>query len=343
MMRLVQTLAEFSTLAVSLGRMLPPDARSLSSGRAGPLRSRLRREAGFWGILASSTPTKIAQAAFFAMLNWRSLRVLYEAPSGGALARCVAARPEIWSMVLAPFVAAHWPPRERFERIVDHCESVERLGPLLDLPADSYVDLLTLEEIGPEFRLVLDQPRWLLRDGLSALSLWEGRDRLFSISFCLSSRNGCLTAYVGGLQGRREDGVVDRYRDFTKRAHGMRPADMITELFRMFCQSLGVRRILAVSEAIRHQQSAYCRRTIGESAASTLSYDDHWRGRGATLASDGFFDLPVTPVRRSEQSILPKKRSMYRRRYACLDLIATRLDASIAGGLKPGMLARHSC
>lgn len=312
----------------------------------GDLRSRSQNarengDAGFWDLILGATPTKIAHAGYLALLNWRSLRPLYEAKPGGALSRFVAARPEVWGMVLVPYVSAGWQTRERFRRIVDHCETIERLGPLLDLPADAYANLLTLDEIGAQYRLVLDQPRWLLRDGQMALSLWEGRDRLFSLSFCLSSESGDLTAYVGGVQGRREDGVIDRYRRFTKAAEGVRPSDMIAELFRMFCASLGVRRILAVSDAIRHQRSAYCRSNPLVAAVS-LGYDDLWVGRGATLRNDGFFDLPLRSSRRPEGEIRPNKRAMYRRRYAVFSSVATRLHDVVRGGLTAHMLGWHS-
>lgn len=294
----------------------------------------------FWARLQYSDPRKLARAALLVAWHWRRMRALRDARPGSALSRLLAARPEIWGVVLTPYVAASWSPRERVSRVIDHCATIERLGPLLDFPVDAFVDLLRLDEIDPAYRVVFDQPRWLLRDGQSAISLWEGCDRLFSLSFCLSSQEGDLVAYVGGVQGRQEEGVLDRYRRFTKLAHGIRPSDMTVELFRMICLEFGVSRILAVSDAIQHRRSSYSAATLTEGEIH-LRYDALWEGRGARRRPDGFYDVPIAPQRREAAGIRANKRALYRRRYAALDAIAARMGAVVRAGLKPGMLGHH--
>ena len=291
----------------------------------------------FWHRCLGAAPMTLARVGWLALRHWRSLKPLCEAKQGGALAKFVAARPECWSMVLAPYVSATWSTSIRFRRLVDHCDTVERLGPLVNFPHEAFVDLMTLDEIGPDYRLRLDQPRWLLRDGQLALSIWEGADRLFSLSFCLSSEGGALTAYVGGVQGRKEAGVLERYRQFTKLSEGVRPSDMMAELFRMFCGAMGVTRILAVSDATRHQASAYCRTRPGTDAMK-FSYDEFWLARGSEWTADGFFDVPLASRRRSAEEVRANKRPMYKRRYAAMDCIEARLMMIAAEGLRPGML-----
>src|SRR5205807_2306286 len=111
-------------------------------------------------------------------------------------------------------------------------------GPLFTAPWDGYVALTSLPEIGPECRLIIDQPRWLLREGQSAISIWEGGDRLVSLSYCLSSHDGNIVVYVGGVQGRLGESTLTRYRQLTKSAHGMRPTDLLIEIFKVFCKSI---------------------------------------------------------------------------------------------------------
>jgi uncharacterized protein VirK/YbjX len=294
----------------------------------------------FWARFHETDPRKLARAALLVAWHWRCMRVLCAARPNSALGRLLAARPEIWGVVLTPYLAASWSARERVGRVVDHCATIEQLGALLDCPLDAFVDLLRLDEIDSAYRVVLDQPRWLLRDGQSTISLWEGCDRLFSLSFCLSSQGGDLVAYVGGLQGRQEEGVLDRYRRFTKLAHGIRPSDITVELFRMICAGFGISRILAVSDSIQHQRSSYSVATLTESAVH-LRYDILWEGRGGCRRPDGFYDVPVAPQRRGAADIPANKRALYRRRYAALDAIAARMDAVVRSGLKPGMLGYH--
>lgn len=290
--------------------------------------------------LITSSPRNVALAIRGMFRHRRDMRPLHQARTGSALGRLLEARPEIWSMVATPYLCANWTATERFARIVDHCETIERLGPLLDFPLNAFVDLLDLHEIDPTYRLVLDQPHWLLRDGQATFSLWEGRDRLVSLSYCLSSAPGGLTAYVGGLQGRSEEGVLDRYRQFTKQAEGMRPTDFTVALFRAFCRGLGVARILTVSDATHYRQAAYYGRHI-DPAPAHLSYDELWRARGARERVDGFFDLPPTEARREFHAITANKRAMYRRRYAMLDAMTARLDKITRDGWAPARIGHY--
>lgn len=296
--------------------------------------------AGFWHRCVGAAPATLVRVGWLALRHWRSLKPLCEARPGSALSSFVAARPECWSMVLVPYIAATWSAPVRFRRLVDHCATVERLGPLMNFPPEAFVDLVLLDEIGPDYRLVLDQPRWLLRDGQMAISIWEGADRLFSLSFCFGSEDGALVAYVGGVQGRKEDGVLERYRQFTKLSEGVRPGDMIAELFRMVCVAMGVTRVLAVSDATRHQASRYCQARPGANSAK-FSYDEFWAARGAELTQDGFFDVPLDPRRRSADEVRANKRAMYRRRYAAMDAIEARIAEVAVDGLRPGMLGWH--
>lgn len=263
------------------------------------------------------------------LLHWRTLLQLWRAPIGTQLAAQVAARPEVWRLVHTPFIHARWSAGERLERLVDHCHIVERLGPPFDLLPNQYADIIDLPEIGPNYRLMLDQPRWLFRDGLLALSLWEGGDRLFSLAFLLSTESGGMVAFVGGVQGRRGGNALSQYRAFTKEAEGVRPRDLLIELFRMVCAHLGVSRILCVSNESRHQRAPYFTRREDYYDPVTLDYDAMWGERGAKLRDDGFFDLPVEPRPRSFDTIPVRKRSLYRRRREMLALLNRRLTYAL--------------
>ena len=277
------------------------------------------------------SPFEVCRAAISAISNWRLLRQFATAPPDSELARQLAHRPEIWEMILTPYIAAHWKASDRLTRILDHCNTCERLGPMLVAPWNGYVIITPLPEIGPSYHLLLDQPRWLLREGQSAISVWDGRDRLFSISYCLSSEGGSLRAYVGGLQGVVGPNIMERYRLLTKRAHGLRPADLVFELFRIFCRSLGAEFVHCVSDDIRQQKSIYYSRRNAEKVIFR-PYDATWLERGGTRRSDGFFAFSTHAPRRLESDIPTKKRAMYRKRYVMLDAIAERIAANVSAG-----------
>ena len=258
-----------------------------------------------------------------------ALSQLWNAPDGSLLQSLLAMRPEIWSMLRVRFVSALWPARERFARIIDHCQIVENIGHPFDLHPNEYAILLQLDEIMPGCRLMLDSPRWLLREGLLTLSLTQGRDRFFSIAFVLSWTEDKLTAYVGGIQGRRGEDVLEHYRAFTKAAHGARPQDMLVELFRILCQALGVNRILCVSDRIRNGHTPYNSLRPDYVDPVTFDYDRLWSERGGTLREDGFYDLPLQAPVRDEAEVPAKRRALRRKRLALLAEIQEHMQEAL--------------
>lgn len=223
-----------------------------------------------------------------------------------------------------PFCCANWSPAVKLARIVDHAETVARFGGVMRPEMDEVRLMANLNSLGPDYTLKIDEPDWMMFDGLTVLSLWKGIDRLFSITFVLSEADGPVICYIGGLQGRQGDTIRDLYRDMTKEAHGLRPRDLMIELHRMVCRALGITQIHAIADDAR-----YCRdRYYGADGQVTTSfnYDEAWSDRGGTRKDGDWFEMPLLPQRRADEEIPAKKRSLYRERYALLD----RLEAEVA-------------
>lgn len=234
-------------------------------------------------------------------------------------------------MVHGPFLAANWDAPTKIRRLLDHNDTVAKIGGILDTPPDMVADLIELKSIGPAYRITLDHPRWLLREGQLALSLWDGIDRIFSLSFSLSTQDSQRVAFVGGIQGRRqvagETNILERYKLFTKAAFGVRPRDFLVEVFRLFCQEIGVTKIFAVAD--ENHPTGSLQDNI------KLSYNEIWQERGGVDNGDGFFLLPLNPDRRSEEDIPAKKRAMYRKRLAMFAEIKTHLADRLSGENSP--------
>ena len=246
----------------------------------------------------------------------------------GALDRMLARRPETIGAVAWPYVSLSWDAPTRLDRIREHWAVVERHVPLLDFMPDETRDLLDLGDLMPELRLVLAQPKWFMREGQAVLDLFIAETRIFSLAFGLREEHG-LVAVIGAIQGRDIEGALDTYRELTGALHGMRPRDFLVEMFRALCATLGVQRIVAVSDASRHHRSPYFGKVADK--RFPLDYDEVWTERGGTALDGDFFALPVQPARRSIEEIPSKKRSMYRKRYEMLD----RLEAKLAQAVSP--------
>lgn len=253
------------------------------------------------------------------------------APGGGALLYAAArnARPRFTRALATGFVISRWNIRQRFARAARHFDIVASLGHPFSVGPREQVELLQIPEVAEGYRLTLDQPSWLSRDGLLTLSLWVGSDRYFSLSFVLGSERGRLVAHVGGLQGRAEEGALEVYRALTKAAHGMRPRDLLIELFRIVCEEAGVQTIFAASSTTHYHRSLYYR-LIKRCETPTMNYDTAWSDRGGVLRPDGLFELKPGFHLRNLDEVPAKKRSMYRNRQGMLCDLRSNLALALA-------------
>ena len=253
-------------------------------------------------------------------------QMLAPAP-GTALDRIMGQRPEFIGALLWPYLAATFDTEERLRRIIAHYAVIDTFGPPFPFDCDERLVLVDLAEVMPGLRLVLDQPIWFLREGGLVLNLFIDSFRAFSIAFSLRREaDGQLTAWIGGIQGRNRDDMLETYRTLTKLLHGLRPRDFLLEALKMLLRKIGVARLYAVSDAARHHRHAF----FGRIKAVLQDYDEMWADRGGVAISADFFELPMTAERRDEATIKPNKRSMYRKRFEFLDGLDVALLAALA-------------
>lgn len=254
----------------------------------------------------------------------RLIRPFLAPEPGTALARTMAGIPKTIGALVWPYQCASWGVGMRLGRIQDHCRELDRLGPPYAFGMDEKLVLLDWPETDG-LRLVLDQPKWFLREGGFALNLFQGDFRAMTIAFSLyRPEGGPLEILIGCLQGRDREGILDLYRDLTKRMHGLRPRDLLFECLRGLCRHLGVGRILAVADEDRHHRHPF----FGATEFPT-EYNEIWADRGGRRIDWQTFELPLARVERDMSEIKPKKRSLYRRRYAFL----AELDQTLPAGI----------
>jgi uncharacterized protein len=251
---------------------------------------------------------------------------------GTTLRGLLSGRPALWTLAISPFVCSDWTAKDRFRRVGDHSKIVDRLIPPLARDPDSYANLATLKEFGSHARFVIDQPRWLTREGLLTFSLWSGVDRIFSLTFCFTSEDDQLSAVIGGLQGSNDPHILLLYRDLTKTCSGMRPKDMLIELSKMMFAALGIEQISATSNRNRYTKSPYFAKYNEAPDAISLDFDEGWLARGGILGPDQMFTLSTAAIRRSADEIPARKRKIYGERYRALDAISAELTQLVRSG-----------
>jgi uncharacterized protein VirK/YbjX len=246
------------------------------------------------------------------------LEPFLHAKEGSLINKLIAQRPESIGAIVWPYQCHTWDAITRLNRIREHYSVIDNLSPKIDFPMDGALNLLELGNVYENLHVMLDQPIWFMREGQLVINLFLDNVRIFSLAFSFARESGEVVAYVGAMQGRNINGLLDTYREITKAMHGMRPRDFLFELFRAFCRAVGVTKIYAVTDASRHHRSSY----FGSKAKDgelTLNYDEIWQERGGVLHNSDFYLFSVDPQIKNLEEVSSKKRSMYRRRYEFLE------------------------
>ena len=224
--------------------------------------------------------------------------------------------------VIHPYLNTDWRFGQKLEKIGEHYRLLSgRLGMLRFIPPA----FIALAEVGEGLQIRLHKYVYDEHEGELTISLYRGGLLLYSLTFTLGRIGGELVAYVGGLQGLRSSEALEIYRSLTHKMDGLRPRDLLVTAFRLLCGSLGVARILAISDRKRICSNSY--HNSGTQIVS--SFDSAWIECGGTAVDDAFFELSPHLVQRAANDIPSRKRAQYRRRYAMIDAMAQQIGDAV--------------
>jgi uncharacterized protein VirK/YbjX len=198
-----------------------------------------------------------------------------------------------------------------------HYREAASLGELLKLKPRHIKSILKLDTLCEGLDICLENQPWFGREGQCTMSLFYAGERVYSVAFLLSEKDGQRIVYIGAVQGVKQSDSDDTYKLLTKAAHGMRPRDFCVALFLVLCDAMQVKSVLAVQNCNRQHQHSYFDAT--QRAAVFANYDDIWTENGATLNPDGLFTLEPGVRRKDLAEVPSKKRSMYRKREVFLE------------------------
>ncbi len=277
-----------------------------------------------WGPSDAKFKLQLMRAAY---AHRDAVTPFVTAVPGSILADVMAARPQTLGALVWPYQCAGWDAAERLARIKGHYDVTGALGAPWRFGLHEKLILTDLSERFAGLRLVIDQPKWLMREGGLAINLFVEDFRSFSLAFSLYRQpGGGLQAVVGGLQGRKRDGALDLYRDLTKALFGLRPRDFLFDVLRMICKEIGMDEIYAVTQAHRHHQHPF----FGTKDL-TPDYDAIWDDRGGERVDEMMYRFAVVQPHRDIETIKPNKRSLYRKRFAFLDELDAQIAADLSG------------
>ena len=175
---------------------------------------------------------------------------------------------------------------------------------------------ITLLELADHTRVVLSLNDVSFHEGLWQVGL-VGADglRLYSVGFGLTDAR---TLLVGNVQGPSlKDEGLDRIRDATHAAHGMRPPHLLMHTLRVLAAQWGVTRLQGVDPA-NHVKGRWNLR----GSRLRFDYRAFWAEHEGARDAGGNWSLPLDTALRPLEDVPTKRRAMYRRRYAMLEALA---------------------
>ena len=171
---------------------------------------------------------------------------------------------------------------------------------------------ITLLELADRTRLVLSLNDVSFHEGLWQVGL-VGPDgvRLYSIGFGFADPR---TLLIGNVQGPSlKDEGLDRIRDVTHAAHGMRPPHLLVHTLRMLAAQWGTTRLQGVDPE-NHVKGRWNLRD----SRLRFDYRGFWAEHEGVRVERGNWSLPLATALRPLEEVPTKRRAMYRRRYAML-------------------------
>ena len=191
------------------------------------------------------------------------------------------------------------------------CDSVGAEGNVRSLLTDG----ITLLELIDHTRVVLSMNDVSFHEGLWQVGL-IGADgaRLYSIGFGFTDAQ---TVLMGNVQGPSlKDEGLERIRDVTHAAHGMRPPHLLVHTLRVLAAGWGVTRLQGVDPE-NHVKGRWNLRD----SRLRFDYRAFWTEHEAARDIDGNWTMPLDTALRPLEEVPTKRRAMYRRRYAMLDAL----------------------
>jgi len=179
---------------------------------------------------------------------------------------------------------------------------------------------ITLLELTDSTRVVLSLNDVSFHEGLWQVGL-VGADglRLYSIGFGFTCPQ---TLLMGNVQGPSlKDEGLDRIRDATHAAHGMRPPHLLVHALRVLAAHWGATRLQGVDPE-NHVKGRWNLRD----SRLRFDYRAFWAEHEAVRDAGGNWSLPLDTALRPLEDVPTKRRAMYRRRYAMLEALQLAVD-----------------
>ena len=137
----------------------------------------------------------------------------------------------------------------------------------------------------------------------------------------------CWVCRIGCVQGHGKNEAYSS-KIAQKHLYGMRPKSLAIFTVQELSRHLGLTAVYGAGDIIQAYRKKHAIH-IHWKHSIKFDYDAFWSECGGQPVSDGWYELPLTPVRRSIQDIKSEKRSLYTKRYRVLDELSLEIADSV--------------
>ena len=221
----------------------------------------------------------------------------------------------------------------RIDLIREHYSFLEKqlnTADFIDLGLNQEREIWRSSESDIDWRSYLKFEPGQRKEGLLSVMMAVDHVTLYQIMFWIEQRDGVPTLVIGAMQGPNTEDAQDFVREMTKRAHRFRTKNLILYMTQAVARTLGVKRILAVSNA-----GYYANNHVRMDRKLKTDFGAFWEEAGGWQTEDKrFYELPLTLPRKTMEEVPTRKRAVYRRRFAFLDEVDVQIAERVKALLK---------
>ena len=244
-----------------------------------------------------------------------------------------ANRPRLYFKPFRVYISIRWNARQRIKVIFDTYRFIMSKG-------EAFMQVITRSNGIEIAHLKLnDTTEGFLRLGYDERYRKEGE---LVLSFACDQLGGTIVAAafsfeeiepghwvcrIGCIQGHAKNEEYHT-KAAQKLMHGLRPKSLLVFTIQELSRQLGFTSVYAVGDTIQ----AYRRKHtihIQRRHAIQFDYNAFWNESGGKPGKDGWYELPLTPVRRDIHEIKTTKRALYQRRYKLLDDLSLQISDAV--------------
>jgi uncharacterized protein VirK/YbjX len=266
---------------------------------------------------------------FFALLNAKSAAEWFGIIESPDFHEVMLHRPELYLKPFRVYISVNWSTSQKIKVIKDTYRFITSKGQVF-LPvikADKGMEIARFKMNDTmEGYLTLGYDARYRKEGELTLSFFcdELGGNIVALAFSVEeTEKDRWVCKIGCIQGHEKNESYSS-KAAQKQLHGLRPKALVTFTIQELSRYLGLSNIYAVGDEIQAYRGKHAIH-IHSKHCIKFDYDEFWQECGGQSEKEGWFELPLIPVRRGIEDIKSHKRAVYRRRYAMLDELSLKI------------------